>query len=75
MKFAAKRIATLLITMLIVSFVAFAAFAIIPASPAEVMLGTQATAEKVAALEHQLGLDRPFLVRYGEWLLGFFTGD
>jgi peptide/nickel transport system permease protein len=75
MKFAAKRIATLLLTMLIVSFVAFAAFAIIPASPAEVMLGTQATAEKVAALEHQLGLDRPFLVRYGEWLLGFFTGD
>ena len=75
MKYAAKRIAMLLVTMIIVSFLAFVAFSLISGSAAEVMLGTQATPEKVAALEKELGLDRPLLVRYGEWLLGFFTGN
>lgn len=75
MKYAAKRVATLLITMVVVSFLAFSAFSIIPASPAEIMLGTQATPESVAALEAELGLNRPLLTRYGEWLFGFFTGD
>ena len=75
MKYAARRILMLLVTMVVVSFLAFAAFDLIPASPAEMMLGTEATPEKVAQLEAELGLDRPLLVRYGEWLLGFFTGD
>ena len=75
MKYAAKRIAMLLVTMVVVSFLAFLAFDLIPASPAEIMLGTQATPETVAALEAELGLDRPLWTRYGEWLLGFFTGN
>ena len=75
MKYAAKRIAMLLVPMVVVSFLAFLAFDLIPASPAEIMLGTQATPETVAALEAELGLDRPLLTRYGEWLLGFFTGN
>ena len=75
MKYAAKRIAMLLLTMVIVSFFAFAAFSLISGSAAEIMLGTQATPERVAALEKELGLDRPLLVRYAGWLAGFFTGD
>ena len=75
MKYAAKRIAMLLLTMVIVSFLAFAAFDLISGDPATAMLGTQATAEKVEALREELGLNRPLLVRYGEWLTGFFTGD
>lgn len=75
MKYAAKRIAMLLLTMVIVSFLAFAAFDVISGDPATAMLGTQATAEKVEALREELGLNRPLLVRYGEWLTGFFTGD
>ena len=75
MKYAAKRIAMLLITMVIVSFLAFAAFTIISGDPVTSMLGTEATAEQAAALRAQLGLDRPFFVRYFEWLCGFFTGD
>ena len=50
MKYAVKRIAMLLLTMVIVSFLAFAAFDLISGNPAEIMLGTQATPEKVAAL-------------------------
>ena len=75
MKYAAKRIAMLLLTMVIVSFLAFAAFDVISGDPATAMLGTQATAEKVEALREELGLNRPLLIRYGEWLTGFFTGD
>ena len=75
MKYACRRILTLLATMVIVSLLAFAAFDLISGSPAEIILGTQATADRVAELEAELGLDRPFLVRYASWLAGFFTGD
>ena len=75
MKYAAKRVLMLLVTMVIVSFLTFLAFDLISGDPATAMLGTEATPEKVAALEEELGLNRPFPVRYGEWLLGFFTGD
>lgn len=75
MKYAIRRIAMLLLTMVIVSLLAFVAFDLISGDPATAMLGTQATEESVAALRTELGLDRPLLLRYGEWLLGFFTGD
>ena len=75
MKYALKRILMLLLTMLIVSFLTFAAFALISGDPAEAMLGTEATPEQLAALRHELGLDRPFLTRYISWLAGFFSGD
>ncbi|MDD3346161.1 ABC transporter permease [Oscillibacter sp.] len=75
MKYACRRVAMLAVTMVIVSLLAFVAFDLISGDPATAMLGTEATPEKVAALQKELGLDRPLLVRYGAWLLGFFTGD
>lgn len=75
MKYAAKKIAAMLLTMVIVSFLTFTAFSIISGDAAEIMLGTQATPERLAALRAELGLDRPLPARYLSWLLGFFTGD
>lgn len=75
MKYTFKRVLTLLATMLIVSFLTFASFALISGDTATTMLGTSATPERLAALRAELGLDRPLLVRYGDWLLGFFTGN
>ncbi len=75
MKYALKRAAAGLATILIVSFLTFAAFSLISGDTATAMLGTSATPERLAALRAELGLDRPLMVRYGEWLLGFFTGD
>lgn len=75
MKYAAKRVVMLLLTMVIVSLLTFVAFDLISGDPATAMLGTEATPEKVAELREQLGLNRPLPVRYGEWLLGFFTGN
>ena len=65
MKYAAKRVLMLLVTMVIVSFLTFLAFDLISGDPATAMLGTKATPEKVAALQEELGLNRPLLVRYG----------
>lgn len=75
MKFAVKKLVQLVVTMVIVSFITFAAFSLISGDPATNMLGTEATPERVAALREELGLNRPFILRYGEWLLGFFSGN
>ncbi len=75
MKYALKRIFMLVLTMVIVSFLTFLAFELISGDPAEAMLGTEATPERLAALREELGLNRPFLVRYASWLAGFVSGD
>lgn len=74
MKYLIQKFCTLIITLFIVSFLAFAAFQLIGA-PTTSMLGTNATPEQVAQLQHTLGLDRPLLVRYGEWVVNFVRGD
>ncbi len=61
--------------MLAATAVIFAVLDILPGNAAEVMLGESATPEAVAALTAKLGLDRPPLVRYGEWLQGLAVGD
>ena len=48
---------------------------VLPGNAAEVMLGESATPESVAALTAKLGLDRPALVRYADWMQGLVTGD
>ena len=74
-KYLLKRIGMLLITMILVSFLTFLAFELISGDPARNMLGTSASAAQVAALQHELGLDQPFFVRYFNWLGGFFSGN
>ena len=49
MKYAAKRILMLLVTMLLVSFFTFAAFALVSGDPAQAILGTQAPAARPQA--------------------------
>ena len=52
MKYAAKKTAMMLLTMVIVSFLAFLAFQIIPGDAAVNQLGSDATVEAVEALRH-----------------------
>lgn len=75
MKFIAKKIITLLFTLLIVSFLVFLAFSVIPGDPALSKLGTEATPEKLETLREEMGLNKPLLVRYGSWILGVLQGD
>lgn len=74
MKYFLKKLGTLIITLLIISFLAFIAFQLI-GDPISSMLGTNATPEAIAALREELGFNRPILVRYFEWLINFIKGD
>ena len=73
--FLLKRFATFVATLVAASVVIFAVLDILPGNAAEVMLGDSATPESVAALSAKLGLDRPALVRYADWMKGLATGE
>lgn len=70
-----KRILSLIPTLFIVSIVVFLVVYMIPGGPATAILGMEATADEIAALNAELGFDRPFLVQYADWLGGVFQGD
>jgi peptide/nickel transport system permease protein len=53
---------------LLATFVTFALRALTGLSPARIQLGEDATPEAIHRIEHQWGLDRPFLVQYSDWL-------
>ncbi len=75
MKYFIRKIVTLIITLLFISMLSFAAFSVIPGNAAISKLGTDATPERVAALEASMGLDKPVIVRYGNWLKNALHGD
>ena len=75
MKYISKKVMSSIITILIVSFLVFFAFSVIPGDPAVAKLGTQATPQKVNALREQMGLNRPLIIRYFEWVKGVVIGD
>jgi peptide/nickel transport system permease protein len=73
--FALRRLAALIVTLAVASTVVFVALEVLPGDPAEVMLGTQARPDTLAALRAKLGLDRPAPARYATWAAGFLKGD
>lgn len=75
MRYTAKKIATMLLTMVIVSFLTFVAFSLLSGDAATRLLGTEATPERLEALRIELGLNDPLLVRYGRWLWDALHGD
>jgi peptide/nickel transport system permease protein len=70
-----QRLALGLLTLLVVSVLIFFAVELLPGDIAEAVLGQAATDETVAALRERLGLDRPAVERYLDWLGGAVTGD
>jgi peptide/nickel transport system permease protein len=75
MKTIIRRVFTLLLTLLLVSLLTFVAFNVVPGDPAEIILGTSASPQRLAVLRAQLGLNQPLPLRYLHWLGGFFTGN
>ena len=64
-----------LLTLLVVSIVIFTAVNMLPGDFAQAVLGQGATPEAVAAIRRDLGLDKPPVLRYLEWLGGALRGD
>ncbi len=70
-----KRIGSLLLTLLVMSFVIFMLVEIMPGDVAQMILGQSATPEAVEALREARGLNDPALTRYFRWIAGVVTGD
>jgi peptide/nickel transport system permease protein len=70
-----QRVALGLLLLLACSALIFLGVEALPGDTAQAILGQQATAEALANLRAELGLDRPAMVRYFDWLGGVLTGD
>jgi peptide/nickel transport system permease protein len=70
-----RRLGQALVTLAVASVVIFALARVLPGDPVRVMLGEAATAEAVANLREEMGLDRPLVVQYLDWLWGALRFD
>jgi peptide/nickel transport system permease protein len=73
--FVIRRLLLGLVTLWITSVIIFAATQALPGDAARSILGRSATPESLAELQRQLGLDKPILTQYWEWISGVLTGD
>ncbi|WP_433286055.1 ABC transporter permease [Pseudonocardia sp. CA-142604] len=71
----ARRVASIIPVMLIVSFLTFSLTYLVPGDAASVAAGESATPEQIELVRQQLGLDRPFFVQYASWLVQVVQGD
>src|SRR5579872_4542995 len=69
------RLGSGLLTLWAVSLFVFLGTQLLPGDAAQAALGQNASPALIAGLRHEFGLNRPVLVRYGEWLTGLIHGD
>lgn len=74
-KYILRRLLLLIPVVIGVSFVVYGIMSLVPGDPVYQVLSEDATPEQIAATRHEMGLDRPFLVRYGNYMLGLLRGD
>ncbi|AOE86540.1 ABC transporter permease [Pseudomonas sp. TCU-HL1] len=75
LKLLSQRLALGLVSLVAVSVIIFLAVGLLPGDLAQAVLGQSATAETLAALRAQLGLDQPPLARFMAWIWHFVQGD
>jgi peptide/nickel transport system permease protein len=73
--FLLKRLITLIATLVGASVVVFLVLEILPGNAAQILMGPDASPEAVEALAAKLGIDRPPLERYLQWVGGMLTGN
>lgn len=75
LRYTLRRLLLLGVTLAVASVLIFLMTAVLPGNVGRIVLGPFASADAVAALNAQLGLDRPIPLRYWEWISGVLTGD
>ena len=75
MAYVARRLLLMVPVAFLVSLVVFYIIHLVPGDPAQIMLGEEHNPQALAALRHQLGLDRPLPVQYLFWIGGVLHGD
>ena len=74
-RYALTRGALLIAGLLVSSAIIFLTLRVFPGDVAQVIAGTQADAQTVEALRESLGLDKPLLAQYTDWIGGILRGD
>jgi peptide/nickel transport system permease protein len=74
-KFLSRRLLLSLITLAILSVIVFLGGQLLPGDVGRAVLGPLADARAVAVFDHQVGVDRPLIIQYWEWIAHFVTGD
>jgi peptide/nickel transport system permease protein len=75
LNYVVRRILATVPVMAVVALFVFSLLYIAPGDPAAVIAGDQATPAQVEQIRQSLGLDRPFAIRFGEWVWQVFHGD
>ncbi|HCD4227506.1 TPA: ABC transporter permease [Corynebacterium striatum] len=70
-----KALAKFVLTLFAASVAIFLLMRAVPGNPARVALGVNATEDAVAELTQTLGLDRPLITQYFEWVGGLLSGS
>src|SRR6204780_6025272 len=73
--YVARRVIATIPVMGVVALFVFSLLYIAPGDPAAIIAGDQATPADVERIRESLGLDRPYLVRFGDWLWQIVHGD
>lgn len=74
-RFIVRRLLASVPVLFLVSLITFGLLWLVPGDPASMFLDASATQEALDRVRHELGLDRPFLLRMGEWYLRLLQGD
>ena len=74
-KYIVKRILSMIPLLFVVSVIIFMFIHLIPGDPARQIAGVDATIGEVNQIREQLGLDRPLVTQYIDWVTGLFQGD
>jgi peptide/nickel transport system permease protein len=74
-RYIVRRLVMMIPVLLGISVIVFFIMALIPGDPAQAILGAYATAENLADLRLELGLDKPIVQRYLIWLGNLLQGD
>ena len=70
-----RRLGATIVVMTVVAFVVFLLLYLTPGDPAAILAGDAATSEDIRKIRDALGLDKPFLVRFGTWVWALLHGD
>ena len=74
-RYCIKRLLSAIPLLLVISFLIFMFIHLIPGDPARMVAGMDATEQQVQVVREQLGLDKPILTQYVDYMKGLFTGD
>lgn len=75
LKYIVKRVIGVIPTLIIVTTFVFFFVRLIPGDPARLVAGPQATLEDVEVVREELGLNKPILTQYADYVTGLFHGD